>query len=185
VRIEQLRHEFELDVRYTLFPLHPETPEEGMTLHDLFQGRFDINAIMMRLRSVSSELGLPFGDRTRTFNSRNAQELGKWAEVQGMVEPFHQAVYQAYFVDGKNIARIEVLLELAGNLGLDRVSAEQALHEHRFAEAVDADWQRARDMGITAVPTVIYRGRQLVGFRPYEDFRNLVSSPKPSREGMP
>ena len=176
MRIDQLRREFGIDVRYTLFPLHPETPEAGMSLHDLFQGRIDIDSVMTRLHQVAAELDLPFGDRTHTYNSRNAQELGKWAEEQGVIEPFHGAVYQAYFVDGKNIAHIEVLLELAANLGLDKTTAEQVLRERQYAAAVDADWQKARDMGITAVPTTIYQNRSLVGFNSYPAFRKLVST---------
>lgn len=176
MRIDQLRREFDLDVRYTLFPLHPETPVEGMSLHDLFQGRVDIDSAMARLRQVAAELELPFGDRAHTYNSRNAQELGKWAEEQGVIEPFHDAVYRAYFVAGKNIARIEVLLELVADLGLDKTTAEHILRERQYAEAVDADWQKARDMGVTAVPTTIYQNRSLVGFNPYPAFRKLIST---------
>ena len=175
MRIEQLRQEYNLDVHYILFPLHPDTPEEGLSLHDLFQGRFDIDAILARLRQVAAELQLPFGDRTHTYNSRNAQELGKWAEKQGVIEPFHDAVYRAYFVDGKNIARIDVLLEIAASLGLDEAEAKQVLVEKRCAAAVDTDWEKAYAAGVTAVPTTIYKGRSLVGFNPYQAFDNLIS----------
>ena len=176
VRIEQLRREFNLDVRYCLFPLYPETPEEGLSLHDLFQGRLDINAVLAGLQRVATELELPFGNRTHTYNSRNAQELGKWSEEQGIVEPFHDAVYRAYFVDGKNIARIDVLMELVSCLGLDTAEAEQSLLERRYAAAVDADWEKARSTGVTAVPTTIYQDRSLVGFNPYQAFRELVAN---------
>ena len=104
MRTAQLCREFHRDVRYTLFPLHPETPEPGMSLDELFGGQFDIETMIARFRHVAEELELPFGDRTHTYNSRNAQELGKWAEEQGAGEAFHMAVYRAYYVDGCNIA---------------------------------------------------------------------------------
>ncbi len=66
---------------------------------------------MARLKRVTRELGLPFGERTKTYNSRLAQELGKWAESKGMGDPFHAAVFRAYFVDGKNIGDPEALLD--------------------------------------------------------------------------
>ena len=82
MRIEQLRREFDLTVRYRVFPLHPEIPEAGMPLSELFAGRLDVSAMMSRLRRVAEELDLPLGERTHTYNSRRAQELSKWAEAQ-------------------------------------------------------------------------------------------------------
>jgi hypothetical protein len=59
--------------------LHPETPEEGLLLEDLFAGRaIDIPQMIRRMKAVALEEGLPFGDRKKTFNSRRAQELAKW-----------------------------------------------------------------------------------------------------------
>lgn len=163
-------------MRYTLFPLHPETPEDGISLDELFAGHFDVNAMMKRLHQVAQELELPFGERTHTYNSRNAQELGKWAEEHGLKEAFHDAVYRAYFVEGLNIAQVRILTELAATLGLDKREAETVLEERRYASAVDADWQRVRTMGITAVPTSVYDDKKLVGFTSYNDCRKLITS---------
>ena len=175
MRTEQLHSEFELPVRYTVFPLHPEIPEAGMPLTELFAERMDVDAMLARLRQVAADLELPFGDRTHTYNSRRAQELGKWAEDQQCGEAFHDGVYRAYFVAGRNIARPEVLVDIAGEAGLDTVVARRVLDEGRFAAAVDADWQRARDMGIAAVPTLQHGRCRLVGFHPYDEYRELVA----------
>ena len=103
MRTDKLREEFDLEIRWRVFPLHPETPDEGLELADLFAGRYDIDAMMQRCAEVAKEIGLPFGNRTYTYNSRRALELGKWAEEQGAGEAFHMTVYRAYFVDGSNI----------------------------------------------------------------------------------
>jgi predicted DsbA family dithiol-disulfide isomerase len=174
VRTEQLNREFDLNVRYTVFPLHPETPEAGQSLKELFGGRYDVNALLTRLRQEATDLDLPFGDRSHTYNSRRAQELGKWAEQEGKGAAFRDAVFRAYFADGLNIGRLEVLTTLAAGIGLDPELAAQVLHEDSQAAAVDADWQRARSKKITAVPTVVYGNQKLVGFRPYTDYRQLL-----------
>lgn len=147
-----------------------------MELADLFAGRVDMAAVLARLRRVAAEVGLPLGDRTRTFNSRRAQELGKWAEEQGRGDQFRAAVYRAYFVDGRNIAHPEELKGIAVSAGLPGEKAMQVLTEGRFAAAVDADWQRALALGLTGVPTHLYNGRVLVGFQPFEAFRRLITS---------
>jgi predicted DsbA family dithiol-disulfide isomerase len=131
---------------------------------------------MERLQKIAAELGLPWGRRTRTYNSRRAQELGKWAEALGQGDEFHQAVFRAYFADGRNIAEISVLKEIAGTIGLDGRMAEQALAERTFQAAVDRDWEYARTCGITAVPTFRVDGRIVVGAQPYQALENLVGA---------
>jgi predicted DsbA family dithiol-disulfide isomerase len=100
VRIDPLRKNYEIEVRWTAFPLHPETPESGLTLEELFAGQpVDIKKIMSRLKQVAEELGLPLGERRKTYNSRLAQELAKWAESKGKGDPFHESVFRAFLVD--------------------------------------------------------------------------------------
>ena len=175
MRTDKLREEFDLNIRWSVFPLHPETPEDGRDLHDLFAGRMDVDAVLTHLYQVANELGLPIGKRSRTYNSRRAQELGKWAEEQGAGEAFHMAVYKAYFVDGRNIALPEELAAIADEVGLDFSRALQAIGHPNYTAAVDADWQRAAALGVTAVPTGIYQQRTLVGFQPYANYRRLIS----------
>lgn len=176
MRTDRLREEFELNIRWSVFPLHPETPEDGRELADLFAGRFDIEAMMQRVYQVAEELGLPFGKRTRTYNSRRAQELGKWAEEQGTGDAFHMAVYHAYFVNGCNIALPEELVIIAASVGLDPDKARQAIDKTSYATHVDSDWRRAAELGVTAVPTGIYNKQALVGFQSYENYRKLITT---------
>lgn len=176
MRTDKLREEFDLAIRWSVFPLHPETPDEGRELADLFAGRFDIEAMMQRVYQVAKELDLPFGQRTRTFNSRRAQELGKWAEEQGAGEAFHMAVYHAYFVDGCNIALPAELAAIASRVGLNADMALQVLDTQSYAAAVDDDWRRASELGVTAVPTGIFRQHALVGFQPYVNYRRLITA---------
>jgi predicted DsbA family dithiol-disulfide isomerase len=175
VRIEQLRKNFEIEVRWTAFPLHPDTPEEGLTLEELFAGRtVDIHKIMLRLKQVADELGLPLGERKMTYNSRRAQELAKWAESKGKGDLFHEAVFRAYFVDGKNIGKVDELATLAQSIGLPEKEARSVLQSRTFKEAVDADWSRSRALGITAVPTFVIRDQAIVGAQPYEVLEELL-----------
>ena len=162
-------------MRWTAFPLHPETPPAGQTLEALFAGQpVDIPSMLARLRQVAGELNLPFGDRKMTFNSRLAQELGKWAEDRGRGDAFHHAVFLAYFERGENIARPPVLLRICSAVGLDATAAQAVLDQRSYREAVDRDWQRSRRMGITAVPTFVLNGQRLVGAQPYAALQNML-----------
>lgn len=180
MRIEQLAQEFDLQLRWTVFPLHPETPLEGRDLEDLFAGRMDVPRVMADLKMLAGNLGLPFATRTHTYNSRRAQELGKWAESQGRGDVFREAVYTAYFAEGRNIAEIDELLAICKTLNLPEADAASILEEGRFSAAVDADWNHARSAGVSSVPTHIYENRMLVGFQDYPAFRRLVQSSFPA-----
>ena len=102
-----MQAEYEIGLRWTAFPLHPETPEDGQTLEQLFAGQaVDLDQVMVRLKQAAQEAGLPFSDRTMTYNSRLAQELAKWAESEDRGDEFHRAVFRAYFVQGTNIGKV-------------------------------------------------------------------------------
>ena len=175
MRTDRLKAAYEIEFRYTLFPLHPDTPDEGLTLDELFAGRsFDIEAMQAKLAGLMADEGLPYGERMMTYNSRLAQELAKWAETHDGGTEIHDALYRAYFVDGLNIAQIENLMTVVRQLGLPEDEAREVLTSRQFRDAVDADWQRCRDFGITAVPTFVVGNQGVVGAQPYEALESLV-----------
>jgi predicted DsbA family dithiol-disulfide isomerase len=177
VGIERLQSRWKIDVRWSAFPLHPDTPKEGLTLEELFAGRpVNIQEMKARLQRVAHDLGLPWGERRKTFNSRLAQELGKWAETKGVGDAFHLTVFKAYFVAGKNIAVDSELTAIAETVGLSRQQAQDVLESRSFRDAVDSDWQRARQLGVTAVPTFVVNGDFLVGAQPFEALESFVLS---------
>ena len=124
--------------------------------------------MMLRLKQVADELGLPLGERTMTYNSRLAQELAKWAEAKGKGDEFHDAVFRAYFVEGRNIGKGDELAQIAASLGLPEEEARAVLTSRTFRKEVDSDWLRAHEMGITAVPTLVINRQAVVGAQPYE-----------------
>ena len=93
--------------------------------------------------------GLPYGERTMTYNSRLAQELGKWADTQPGGEAIHDALFRAYFVEARDISRPAVLLEIAEQVGLPVDKAREVLEQRTFKAAVDEDWNLARQYRIT------------------------------------
>ena len=169
--------EFNIDIKWTAFPLHPETPAAGLTLEELFAGRpVDIKKVRAHLNRTAKDLGLPFGNRERTYNSRLAQEVGKLAEEQGCGQQYHIAAFRAYFADGLNIGLQSTLVELGTSVGLSAKQVLEALEKRTFKDAVDKDWMRSYQSGVTAVPTFMINGKSLVGAQPYERLAQLIES---------
>ena len=177
MRINQLHKNYNIEVRWKAFPLHPEIPEDGLTLEELFSGRsINIKQIMSHLKRVADEWGLPLSEREKIYNSRLAQELAKWAEREGRGDAYHEAIFRAYFVGGKNIGKMDELVDLAKSIGLPEEEARSVLELRSLKEVVDSDWGRSRALGITAVPTFVVDHQVLIGFQPYEVLEQFLKT---------
>jgi len=177
VRIDRLKKDYEIQTKWVFFPLRPDAPEDGITLEEIYAGRgIDIHQVRQRLNQVARELGLPFSERKMTYNSRLAQELAKWAESKGVGEEFHRAVFRAYYVETKNIGKVDELLRLATSVGLPQEEAKGVLEQRPYREAVDTDWSRCYDLGITAIPTFVIDREMIVGLQPYEVFEQFFKT---------
>jgi hypothetical protein len=90
VRIEKLKAAYAIDTQLVHFPLHPDTPLEGREMAGFYAQRgLDPEAMYQQMKARMDAEGLPYGRRTHTYNSRLAQELGKWADTQPGGEAIH------------------------------------------------------------------------------------------------
>lgn len=182
MRIEKLRQAFDVDVRLVHFPLHPETPAEGASLEAMYAARgMDPEDMYRRMKGLMDAEGLPYEKRSHTYNSRLAQELGKWAETVPGGEALHLPLYQAYFVESRNIGDPAVLLDIVVNAGLPVDAARTVIEQRTFKDAVDADWELSRRYGVTGVPTYVALRQGVVGAQPYEvleEFMQTIGAPR-------
>src|SRR5438874_4085104 len=89
----------------------------------------DPEAAYARMKGLMDAEGPPYGRRTHTYNSRLAQELGKWADTQLGGEAIHDALYRAYFVEARNIGDPDILVDIAQSAGLPPEEARKVLAE--------------------------------------------------------
>lgn len=152
------------NVEYIFFPLHPDTPAGGLSLEELFAGRhIDINKTQREIRSIAEKAGLPYGERTQTFNSFNAQVIGKQMIEVGKFTQYKDAVFRAYFGNGENIGDIQVLQRITDSIEDGRWDVEKVVNDPDYCQQVHDDWLLTREMGITGVPAYCYNNRYCVG----------------------
>ena len=176
MRIEKLKGAFEIETVLVHFPLHPDTPAEGRSMAESYAARgLDPEAMYLRMKGLMDAEGLPYGRRTHSYNSRLAQELGTWADTRPeRGDALHDALYRAYFVDGRNIGDPAILMDIVAAVGLPVDEAQAVLTERRFKNAVDADWAKSHRYGVTGVPTFVAARRGVVGAQPYEVLVQLL-----------
>ncbi len=176
-RVKRLKAEYDVDIQLVHFPLHPETPSEGRTLEELFRcGPEEVEAKNTRMKGLMAAEGLPYSTRSHTYNSRLAQEIGKWADTQPGGDAIHDKFFEAYFVDNRNIGDEEVIIDIVKSVGLNEAEARAVLSERRFKDAIDADWAKSHAYGVTGVPTFVSAGQGLVGAQPYEGLEQLMNA---------
>jgi predicted DsbA family dithiol-disulfide isomerase len=140
--------------------------------------------MMDHLKQVAFKLGLPFGDRKKTYNSRLAQELGKFAEQKGKGDEFHKTMFRAYFVDGQNIGKPSILMELAKSIHLSDKEVRKVIQDRTYKDAVDLDWKRSHESGVTAVPTFLFNHQRLVGAQNFQTLEKLLLSNNVKRRNL-
>ena len=162
------RSEVEAEIVWHPFQLNPDMPPEGMARERYIAAKFGggqhADRIYRNVTEVGATVGIPFHfDRIKiTPNTRNAHRLIRHATEVGSAEPVVEALFNAYFVDGRDIGDRATLSEIAGEAGLDRDAASRLLGGEDGAEQVLADDMSARRIGINAVPCFIFERKYVV-----------------------
>ncbi len=103
----------------------------------------------------------------------------EFAQDRGDALPFTSAVYDALWVEGKDIARIATLQEAAQKAGLDAEEMGRALRERRYMERTMNAVAAARKAGVVSTPTYILGRIAIKGWHYYEVFQTVMQ-----RQGM-
>lgn len=130
--------------------------------------------LMEEMARSAEELEIPLLPPRVVPWTRKAHELALHAvEVEGEAS-IHDLIFQAYFRDGRDLARIDVLVELAERAGLDPGEARTVLGVDRFTPMVGELREEAFKMGLRGVPTLIHGTRRLEGFTGPEKLRRFL-----------
>ncbi len=126
---------------------------------------------------LAAQLGVDIKRPVMHPHSRKAHEAAAFAREHGLATEMHEAVFRAFFVQGLDIGRIDVLVGIGEALGMDRTELKVALDIDKYTDAVLADEQAAVHEKIVGVPTFIPEtGERLVGVQSYESLRAAVST---------
>lgn len=161
-------------MQWISFELRPEMPPEGVALASRFPPE-RIKQTYENLRRAGAPYGLVFGDVTWTSNSRLALEASEYARDQGRYDLFHDRVFRAFFTETLDIGKMEVVLKVADEVGLDTDGLAQALEEGRYAQRLAHAQHEGERIGITAVPTfILNESVAIVGAQSIDYFRAKI-----------
>jgi len=156
------------EIAWHPFQLNPDMPPEGMDRSHYLEAKFggaararDIYRVVTRA-AQSAGLGLDIEAIRRTPNTLASHRLIYRARADGRQQAVVEALFQAYFLDGRDIGQVPVLADIAAAAGLDRDVVRAYLESDQDQDLVRAEDVRARKLGINGVPCFIIDGRYAV-----------------------
>ena len=161
-------------VEWLPFELNPDMPPQGMARADYRARKFGAEraaALDANIEAVGAEEGIrfAFGRQSRTPNTRSAHMLVAHASGQGRGGAVVDALFRAYFEEGRDIGDEAVLLAVAAEAGLDRGEAQTALRDDEVRRMVVSAEGRAGELGISGVPFfIVERAFAVSGAQPAE-----------------
>ena len=178
--LERIGGDIDVELHFQPFELNPTLPAEGEDTVQYLAKKYGITPEQIArnqaaIRDRGAAVGFSFGTRARVWNTFDAHRLLCWAETAGHQRELKHALLKAYHTEGRNPGAHDVLLELAGEVGLDIEAAREILAGDAYADEVrerERFWQQA---GISGVPAVIVDQRHLIqGGQPPEVFEQAL-----------
>tara|TARA_R110002110_G_scaffold189399_4_gene397575 strand:+ start:82 stop:729 length:648 start_codon:yes stop_codon:yes gene_type:complete len=157
-------------IHWRAFQLNPWMPAAGVAREEYLRAKFgatDAGRIYANIRDVGAteDIDFRFDLMQRTPNTIRSHRLIAWSAEQAGDDPQGQmveALFQTYFLEGKDIGATAVLLEATERAGLDVELAEAFLATDLYHDTVVAEDAKARQMGIQGVPCFIVDGAYAV-----------------------
>lgn len=161
--LENFEYNDEIEITWRSFQLNPdmETDPDASINEYLAKAKgwsFEqAQQMNKRVTDMAAGEGLEYNmDQAVVANSYDAHRLAHFAKDRGKADEMEEALFKAYFTDGKNIADHQTLIELAESIGIDPTEAKSILESDKYANAVNHDIQLAQNINITGVPFFLF-----------------------------
>ncbi|MBE1293138.1 MAG: thioredoxin domain-containing protein [Rhodobacteraceae bacterium] len=171
------------------FQLNPDMPAEGMDRRDYLETKFGGKENAVRVYSEIEQhateegLEIDFAAIKRTPNTINAHRLIHWAGIEQKQNAVVDALFAAYFKEGRDIGDTDVLADIADSAGMDAAVVRKLLASDADVEDIRKRDAHSREMGVNSVPTFIVANRHAVpGAQPPELWRRVIADLKAQTE---
>lgn len=173
-RIKKLKEEFNFEVEWRSFELHPETPKSGVLVDSLPFAKEYLEMVMINVKRLADEVGIKFTFSGKLPNSRLALIVSEFARKKDKFNELHELIFDTYWKEGKDIGDLTVLLDLARSIGLDKKELLDYIESDEPLNILKKTSLELGNIRITGVPTFIIGDRVVVGAQPYEVFQKVI-----------
>lgn len=178
-----------IDVAFRPFQLDPNAPGTAVPLTQYLEHRFGgrKDGMFDAVNHAAEGEGITIAwDRALSANTRTAHRLLRWALREGGPEVQRKLaaeLFALHFTRGGNVADVEQLAAAAASVGLDAEPARTYLDSDEGVRELEAEFDKARDLGIASVPTFVIDGRFAIqGAQPTSTFVRILEQVLSTRE---
>ena len=177
--LDQLAETEEIEVTWKSFelrPLHapPMPPNQEQAYKERIAAAWPRTSQMAR-----DHFGVEMNHHRWGVKSRLALEGAKYAEEKGVGEAYHEAMFRAHFIEDRDFGDLQILADLAEEVGLNRAEFVEVVEKGVYAEQVELDVAQAHAYGINGVPATLIQQKYLVsGAQPFEALQDIVQQVK-------
>ena len=160
--------EIPFEIVFRPFQLDPTIPDGGVDRRERLAAKFGgvdrVRATEERLVELGREIGVAFhwDEVRRSPNTLDAHRLIRWATEAGVGAAMADRLFEMYFSEGRDIGDAAVLVEAAGELGLDTGLVAERLGSEIDADSIREEVEEAQRIGVTGVPCFILDRRYAV-----------------------
>jgi len=178
--LERIGDDIPVELHFEPFELNPTLAPEGADAAEYLRAKYGLSPEQLaknraNIRERGAAVGFAFGERAHVWNTFDAHRLLHWAGLEGKQRELKHALLRAYHGEGRNPGAHDVLVELAGEVGLDPARAGEILVNGEFSDEVRARERHWQQLGIHSVPSVIVDDRHLIqGGQPPELFEQAL-----------
>ena len=139
--LERIGSDIPVELRFEPFELNPTLGPEGSDAAAYLRAKYGLSAEQLarnreNIRQRGAAVGFEFGERAHVWNTFDAHRLLYWAGLEGHQRELKHALLEAYHGQGRNPGAHDVLVELAGQVGLDPKRAAAILESGEYAAAI-------------------------------------------------
>jgi predicted DsbA family dithiol-disulfide isomerase len=149
----------EVEIEYHAYQLSPDTPvdfegsEVDFLVHHKGMPADDVRQTLAQVTELAAGEGLSYDfDRVQQTNTALAHQALHHAKVVGTQGDLAERLFRAHFEEGRHVGRVEDLVALGADAGLDGDRLRAALEDGRYADAVQQDIAAAHSLGVRGVP---------------------------------
>jgi predicted DsbA family dithiol-disulfide isomerase len=172
--MEKLKKQFNLDVEWRPFELHPEIPKGGAFLNQIPFPREYLEMVFANVKRLADEDGLEVKFSEKLPNSQLALYISEFARKEGKFDEFHKLVFEKYWKEGADIGDKSLLMELAKSIGLNQNEIQDYLKSEEPRNQLRNYLSEIRGYGINGVPAFIIGEQIIFGAQPYETFKHVI-----------
>lgn len=156
------------DIKVNYIPF--EIPEIDID-NDIFRKNFWNDVLENMAKNFGRKAQIP---NIPKLQSKLASEAFYFANDNGKGKEFNTKIYETFFEKGKDIGRVDVLSEVASEIGLDPEDIESALKARKYKEQHEKAIKKGKENNINAVPTIIIGHTKIIGYRKKEFFDTII-----------